>query len=197
MTSYAALVLVVSLTVSVPQAGKPLDPDLKELSTYTLTMDTLNKADRAMRAAMAEVKKDPKFQEVQKLKAELEAIQKKDDPTEAEQTRAETIERRIDELEEQVTPMNMKDASTISEMAASIQKEPRVANALQREGLAPREFAKFMMAMIQAGFAAGMQKAGMLKTTPEGTNPANIKWFLEHEAEIKKLQAAWDGEKKH
>lgn len=196
MTTYCALALLVSLAVPAPQA-KQADPDLKELSTYTLTMDTLNKVDRSMRAAMAEMKKDPKFQEIQRLKAELEALKKKDEPTEAEQQRMETIEQRVDELEEAVTPMKMKDAATISEMAAAFQKEPRLTTALQREGLTTRELSKFMLAMIQAGFAAGMQKAGMLKTTPEGTNPANIKWFLEHEEDIKKLQAAWDGEKNH
>jgi hypothetical protein len=186
----------VSLAVPSPQA-KPADPDLKELSTYTLTMDTLTRVDRSMRAAMTEIKKDPKFQEVQRLQAELEALKKNDDPTDAEQQRMEAIERKVDELEESVSPMRMNDAATITEMAAVVQKEPRLAAALQREGLTPRELAKFMLAMFQAGFAASMQKAGVLKTTPEGTNPANIKWFLEHEDDIKKLQAAWDGEKKH
>jgi hypothetical protein len=196
MTTYIAIALVVSLVASAPQTGKPADADLKELSTYTLTMDTLGKVDRAMRAAIAEFKKDPKFQEVQRLEEELETLRKKDDPTEAEQQRIETIERRIEELESQLTAMRMNDAGTISDMVSAIQTEPRLATALQREGLAPREFAKFMLAMFQAGFAAGLQKAGLLKTTPEGINPANIKWVLEHEEELKKLQAAWVPEKK-
>ena len=76
-------------------------------------------------------------------------------------------------------------------MAAKIQKLPAMASALQREGLTPRDFAKFTLAMLQAGLAAGLQKAGMLKQTPEGTNPANIKWILEHEAELAKFQKAW------
>jgi hypothetical protein len=76
-------------------------------------------------------------------------------------------------------------------MAAKIQKYPAMASALQREGLSARDFAKFTMAMLQAGMAAGLQKAGMLKGTPEGTNPANIKWVLEHEAELTKMQRAW------
>jgi hypothetical protein len=80
-------------------------------------------------------------------------------------------------------------------MAAGIQKEPRLAGALRREGLTPREFSKFMLAMLQAGFAAGMQKAGLLKTTPEGTNAANIKWVIEHEADLKKMQTGWAPDK--
>ena len=63
--------------------------------------------------------------------------------------------------------------------------------ALQREGLTPREYSKFLLAMFQASFAAGMQKSGLLKTTPDGTNPANIKWILDHEAELTAMQKAW------
>ena len=199
MTTYLALALVVSLAApaAAVQGGKPADADLRELATYTLTLDTLNKVDRAMRSMMAEMKKDPKFQEIQRLQAELEALKKKDETTEAEDRRMETLGQRIEQLESEASPLRMNDAATISEMAAGIQKEPRLAGALQREGLTPREFSKFMLAMLQAGFAAGMQKAGLLKTTPEGTNPANIKWVIDHEADLKKMQAAWDPDKKN
>lgn len=197
MTTYCALALVVSLAAPAGQAPRAADADIKELSSYTLSIDTLNKVDRAMRAMLAEMKKDPKFQEVERLQAELDALKKKDEPIEAENQRMEMLEQQIDELEDSLSPMRMNDAATISDMAATVQKEPRLATALQREGLTPREFSKFMLAMFQAGFAAGMQKAGLLKTTPEGTNPANIKWIIEHEADLKKMQQAWAPEKKH
>jgi len=198
MTTSCALVLVVCLAVpTAAQPPKPLDADLKELSAYTLTMETLARVDRAMRGVMVEMKKDPKFQEIQRLQGELEALKKKDERTEEEDRRVEALSLQIEELESEANPLRMNDAATISEMAAMIQKEPRMSGALQREGLTPREFSKFMLAMLQAGFAAGMQKAGLLKTTPEGTNPANIKWIIEHEAELKKMQQAWAPEKKH
>jgi hypothetical protein len=196
MTTYCALALVVSLAAPAGQAPSPGDADVKELSTYILTMDTLNKVDRVMRAVMVEMKKDPKVQELQRLQNELEALRKKDQTTEEEDRRLETLGLRIEELESEASPLKMNDAATISEMAAMIQKEPRMSAALQRESLAPREFSKFMLAMFQAGFAAGLQKAGLLKTTPEGTNPANIKWIIEHEADLKKMQDAWNPEKK-
>jgi hypothetical protein len=195
MTTCCAVVIALSLAAPVAQTRGPADADLKELSTYTLTMETLNKVDRAMRTAVAEMRKDPKFQEIERLKGELEALKKKDETTEEEDRRMETLGLRIEELESAATPLKMNDAATISEMAANIQKEPRLAGPLQREGLTPREFSKFMLAMIQAGFAAGMQKAGLLKTTPEGTNPANIKWVLDHEAELQKMQQAWNPDK--
>jgi len=197
MTTCCVLAITLSLAAPALQTRGPADADLKELSSYTLTMETLNKVDRAMRAMMAEMRKDPKFQEIERLKAELTALKKKDETTEEEDRRMETLGLRIEELESDANPLRLNDAGTISEMAAGIQKEPRLAAALQREGLAPREFSKFMLAMLQAGFAAGMQKAGLLKTTPEGTNPANIKWVLEHEAELQKLQQSWAPDKKH
>ena len=197
MTTCCVLAITLSLAAPALQTRGPADADLKELSSYTLTMETLNKVDRAMRAMMAEMRKDPKVQEIERLKAELTALKKKDETTEEEDRRMETLGLRIEELESDANPLRLNDAGTISEMAAGIQKEPRLAAALQREGLTPREFSKFMLAMLQAGFAAGMQKAGLLKTTPEGTNPANIKWVLEHEAELQKLQQSWAPDKKH
>jgi predicted RNase H-like nuclease (RuvC/YqgF family) len=191
-----ALAIALPLALGSPQrTAAAADPDLKELSTYTLSMDTLNKVERAMRAMMIEMQKDPKFQEMERAKAELATLKAKEETTDADDKRIEALEARIETLEND-GPLNMNNAQTISEMAAAIQKEPRMTAALQREGLTPREYAKFMLAMLQAGFAAGMQKAGLLKTTPEGTNPANIKWVLDHESELKALQDAWEPEKK-
>lgn len=194
MTTFVAAALFVCLAVPAVPAQKPLDPDLKELSTYVLTMDTLNKVDRAMRSFIAAAQKDPRFQEQQKLEAELKQIKAKEEPTEADEKRMEAIGQRLEALEN-AGGLSLNNANTISEMAAEVQKQPLMAAALQREGLTAREFSKFMLGMIQAGFAAGLQKAGMLKTTPEGTNPANIKWVVEHEAELQKLQASWDPKK--
>jgi hypothetical protein len=100
------------------------------------------------------------------------------------------MQEKLDALEDQAS-LKMNDANTISEMAAEIQKFPPMVSALQREGLTARDYAKFMMAMLQAGLAAGFQKAGLLKELPEGTNPANVKWILAHEAELEKMQKDW------
>ena len=197
MITLYALVVYLPLAALPPQVPKAAsNADLKELSTYTLSMDTLNKVDRAMRSFAVELKKDPRFQEAARLEAEMTALEKKfqeqeTEPTAADQKRVEAIEARLDALKDDYGMMSMSDAQTISDMAAKIQKFAPMASALQREGLTGRDFAKFMMAMMQAGLAAGLQKAGMLKATPEGTNPANIKWILDHEAELAKMQKAW------
>jgi len=198
MITLCALAVALPITLALPAsqtASAGGKADLKELSTYTLTMETLNKVDRAMRSYAVEIKKDPKYAEATRLEAEMKALEKKfqeqeSEPSAADQKRLEAIEARLDVLKGDGS-LNMSDAQTISDMAAKIQKQPAMTAALQREGLNAREFAKFFMAMLQAGLAAGLQKAGMLKETPEGTNPANIKWILEHEAELAKMQKAW------
>ena len=186
--------LAVALLVAPPQAAKSRgNADLKELSTYTLSMATLNKVDRAMRTFAAEMKKDPKVQEAMKLEADIKALEKKfedTEPSDADQKRLEDMQARLEALENRES-LNMNDAKTIDDMAAKIQKFPPLVSALQREGLTAREYATFMMAMLQAGLAAGFQKSGLLNEFPEGTNPANVKWILENEAELAKMQKAW------
>jgi len=195
MTTWCALALVLSLThPSTPQSTvskAQSDADLKELSSYTLTMETLNKVDRAMRAAVVEIKKDPKFIEAKKIEAELEALKKKEEPTESDDKRVEALERRLDALDDD--GMNMSDAQTIGQMAAKVEKYPPMMAGLRSAGLTAREYAKFMMAVLQAGLTAGLQKSGALKEIPPGTNPANVKFMLDHEADFQKMQAAWAG----
>lgn len=197
MTTWGALAVVLSL-IHVPAPQSPAlkaetAADMKELSSYTLTLETLNKVDRAMRGMMVEAKKDPRYQELAKIEADLEALEKKgqeSELTEADDKRIETLEARREAIKSDYS-LNMGDAATISAMAAKVEKFPPMMAALRSAGLTAREFSKFTMAMLQAGIAAGMQKAGLLKETPAGTNPANVKWILQHEAELTKLQQAW------
>lgn len=189
MTTLCALAIALSV---VPFQAAPkivADPDLREMSTYTLTMDAVNKVARINQALVAAMKQDPKFAEQAKLKKELEALRKKDETTDAEDKRMEEIESRLSTLEDQNdSGFNLNNAKDLNEMAAKIQAFPPLMNALRKEGMSARDYSKFMLAMIQAGFTAGLQKQGLLKTMPEGVNPANVKFVLDHEAELKKLQ---------
>src|SRR4051794_26861544 len=101
--SFAALVVCSSPAVA--QTGRrstaAADPDMKELAAYTLTMDTVNKIDRAMHTMMANMAKDPKYAEQVKLQKELDALKKKDETTAAEDKRMEQIEARLEQLEDQ------------------------------------------------------------------------------------------------
>ena len=190
MTTLCALAIALSLSPAQAAPKLVADADLRELSTYTLTMENVNKFARVQNALVALEKQDPRFAESVKLKAELDALRKKDETTEADDKRMEAIALRLETLENQNDKpgLNMNDAKNLDEMAAKIQAFPPIMTILRKEGLTAREYSKFFLAMLQAGFAAGLQKAGMLKTTPEGVNPANIKFVIEHEEDLKKLQ---------
>jgi len=184
--------LAIALSLSPAQAPPKLvaDADLRELSTYTLTMDIVNRAERVSRALAEMEKQDPRSAEEKKLKEEIEALGKKEELTPAEEKRVEAITARLmvlDEQDDNKAGVSLNDAKNLDEMAAKIQAFPPLMAVLRKEGFTAREYSKFFLAILQAGFAAGLQKAGLLKTTPEGVNPANIKFVIEHEEELKKL----------
>jgi chorismate mutase len=198
ISSVAAIALLISSTAHAQAGRRPAaaaDPDLKELEAYTLTMDTLNKIDRANRAMIAALQKDPKYAERIKLGQELAALKKKSETTEADDKRIEDIEARIEKFDE----ANQKDdgpSNTLSDIERKINAMPGMAAALKQEGVTARDYAKFTMAVVQAGFALGAkqmtEKMGKPFTMPEGLNPANIKFVQEHEADIKKLQQTYE-----
>jgi hypothetical protein len=168
------------------------DPDAKEIAAYRLTMDRFNKVVNVNRAFVKVMMQDPKVQEAMKIEAELQALGKKDTPTEADAKRIEELEARKDALDESIDNPLGGDATTLAEMEARLRKYPPMLQALQREGMTTREYATFWMAFIQAAFAHGFQKSGMLKELPVGVNPENVKFVADHEADIQAMQKEFE-----
>jgi hypothetical protein len=187
-TAVAALLVTAMPAALAAQGAKLAAADARELASYRLTMETVKKVQTATRSMVAELKKDPKFQRQMKLEAEIEALNKKEELTEAEQGRLAALEEERERLEES-SELNLGSATSLDEMEASVKKMPVVANALKQAGLSPREYGTFMMAMIQASMVAGFKKAGMIKELPRDVNPDNVKFVEEHEAELKAVQA--------
>ncbi len=190
--------IVVSLSAAVTAAQMPgLSPaDSKELASYRLNMETVKKVHGAMRSVMTEMRKDPKYQALMKLEAEIEALQKKDELTDAESERLEKlVEQREAQQEafdqEQSKGINLANAKTLSEMEAQIKGHPQAMRALNEVDLSPREFSKFMMVMLMSSMVAGFQKSGMLKELPKELNeihPDNIKFVLDNQAALEAMQ---------
>lgn len=196
MTLHLRTAVVALLVTTIPGAPAAQDPqlaaaDAKELASYRLTMETVKKVQTATRAMITELRNDPKFQRQLKVEAEIEALRKKDELTEAEQQRLLALEEEKEQLEES-TDLNLGSATSLDEMEASLKRSPVVANALAQARLAPREYGTFIMAMIQASMAAGFRKAGMIKELPKDVNPENVKFVEEHEAELKAMQAEFE-----
>ena len=70
-------------------------------------------------------------------------------------------------------------------------------SALEREGLSPREYSKFMLAMMQAGMIVGFSQGSVdYAKLPPGVNPENVKFVEQHKAELEAMQKEFQLEKK-
>ena len=187
--------LIISLA-SAASAQSLSAADTKELASYRLTMETTKKIYALFRAIGQEMASDPKVQALQKTKAEIAALSKKDELTDAESERLEKLEMQAEQQEEaleaEMGSTNMSNAQSLNQMEAAIKANPRFTAAISKVGLTPREYAKWTLASLMAGMVAGFQKSGVLKELPKDlkeVNPENVKFILEHEAELNAMRA--------
>jgi hypothetical protein len=182
-----AWLVAVPAFAQVPGAN---DPDAKELAAYQMTVPALNKVIQASRNVAAAVKNDPRYKKQQALKAEIKKLEQKEEPTEADQSRLEQLQTELDTLEKSVLPNTGN--STLSQMAAAMEKEPLFAQALASAGITAREYAKFLFAYLSAGMVAGMMEQGVIKEVPKelagSINMENLKFVQTHKAELQAFQ---------
>ena len=200
MTPYiraVAITLMIPSLVSVTHAQTSgfSAADSKELASYRLTMDTTKKVFGLMRSMAQEMAKDPKVQALQKTKAEIEALSRKDELSDAESARLEKLTMQAEQQEEALNQgtggLNLGNAKDLNEMEAAIKAHPQFTAALAKAGLTPREYSKYFLASLMAGMVAGFQKSGLLKELPKDlkeVNPENVKFMVEHEAELAAMQ---------
>lgn len=187
--SIALLLLAVPRPAAAQSSKAKDDADMKAVASYRLTTAGLERMTRVSRAVANEIRNDPEFREAIETDKQIDALEAKDDLSEAEQQQLEALRAKQDAFEKaHDTDDSENDAQTLDDMAAQIQKFPPLARALKSEGVSAKEYATFSLALFQAAFAAGAQKSGMLKELPAGINAENVKFVQEHEAEIKKLQ---------
>jgi hypothetical protein len=91
---------------------------------------------------------------------------------------------------------NIMDAKTLSEMEAGIKKQPEIANAVRQAGMAPRDFAKTTLSLVEAIFAYGFLKSGTIKELPKEVNAENVKFIADNEEAIMAIWKGLDGSKK-
>lgn len=189
----ALLVLVSAAVFALDVAAQSADE--KALAAYRLTMPNVKKVMAVVQSFADEAAKDPKVQELEKLKKQMKPLQEKDELTEAEQAQLDKLQERIDALEaegdakDDDSPAN--NAQTIASMEAAIKKHPAAMSALAREGLSARDYSMTMMALLQASMAEGFSQGKLdIKNLPPGINPDNILFVREHKAELEAMQKA-------
>ena len=205
-TCCTCLALVATL-LTIPPPGyaqNAMSADEKELAAYKLTMPMLKKVMAAMRSMAETASQDPQFQhitkvdnEIERVEGELDKLQSKDELTKAEEARVETLSEQLEKLREQKTQAEEKlgggaqssNPKMLSEMEQQIRSVPPMARALESQGVSPREYSKFMLAMMQAAMAVGFSQGNVdYAKLPPGINPDNVKFVEEHKAELEAMQ---------
>ena len=175
-----------------PAAPAQADRDLQEVQGYRLSMDVVRKMTAVYKAAAAEEAKDPRRQQIAKKKAELAALEGKEEPTEAEQERMAALADEIERLEEAAeSGVTLEGATTLTEMARRMDAVPAFAAAVRGAGLTTREFATAQLALLQAGIAHALLKGSPDKAPPPGVSKENLEFVRLHQQEIEALRAGW------
>jgi hypothetical protein len=175
--------------------GNTSAADTREVVAYRLSMPKLQQLNRAMADLQRQRDADPAYQQLQKKKQEFAALSEKEEPTEAEMARMARLEEEID-VAEQAEEEPEEETQSLSAMAARMAADKRIAGALQRAGLAPREAAVMQLALIQAAFTAEMLETGAIKEMPEDVSAENVKFCQVHKAEIMALTALQEREER-
>jgi hypothetical protein len=199
-----------AIVAAVPLAAQgSLSADEKELAAYKLTMPTLNNVAAAMRSMAKEMAQDPKYQQLMKVEAQIadlegqvSKLEEKNDLTDADQKKLDAMNGQLEKLQEQRDKMQESldagnsggdNPKSLTEMEQSIGKVPGFARALEREGLSPREYAKFMLAMLQAGMVQGFSGGKVdYSKLPPGVSADNVKFIEEHKAELEALRSEFE-----
>ena len=172
------LALTLTLASAASAAAQTPTADEKALASYRLTMPNIKKVFAALESMMQEMSKDPKFQEQQKLKAQIKALKEKDELTDAQQAELDKLRERAEALEEEIDQMQeasgASPAHTLDQMEASIKKQPMAMRALNAQGVSPREYSLTLMALLQASMAEGFLPGQDLSKLPPNVNAENV-----------------------
>lgn len=188
-TSLALATLLMALAPAPAAAqANTADADTREVQAYRLTMPKLKQLNQAMADLRRQQDADPAYRRVLNMKKELAALGEKDELTEADRDRMDQLERDIGEAEVAEDEGREEDQS-LNAMAQRMAADPRVAGALKRAGLAPREAATMQLSLIQVAFAVGMQESGAIKEIPKDVNPENVRFYKANRAAIEALTA--------
>ena len=197
---YPVIVAVITAVSASSALAQTLSADEKELASYRLTMPTVRKVMAALQSLAEEAARDPKAQEMAKLKAEIKTLTDKDELTDAENAQLEKLQERVQKLEDEDDSndaASLNNAHTLADLEAHVKSNPMWMRALTREGLTAREYARATMALLQAGLVEGFSqgKADLTKLPP-GVNPDNVRFVRENKAELEAMQKTMAGKSK-
>jgi len=186
----ATVAFLVALAPVPAAAQGGADADTREVQAYRLTMPKLRQLNQFVADLYRQRDADPAYQQLKKKKAELAALEAKEDLTEAEAERIARLEEEIREAEEAEEDEGLDpEGQTLSSMAERMAADPHISSALKSAGLAAREAATLQLAFFQAALTAELLESGTIKEIPKEANTENVRFYQAHKAEIATLTA--------
>lgn len=188
-TPVALVTLLLALaTAPAPAQANSGAADAREVQGYRLTMSKLNQLNQAISDLHRQRDADPAYQRLLTRKRELATLHEKTEPTDADQERMDRLEAEIEEAQ-QAEDVPEENDQSLSALAQRMAADPRIAGALKRANLAPREAATMQLALFQVAFAVGMLESGTIKEIPREVNPDNVSFYRTNRAAIGALTA--------
>lgn len=181
-------VAAAALAISLAPPAAAQDADTREVTAYRLTLPKLRQLDQALAELERQREADPAYQQLLRKKQELEALNAKDELTDAEAERAAQLEDEITRADEAEDEPADEDQS-LSAAAARMEADPRIAAALRRAGLTAREAATLQLAFFQAALTAGMLESGAISEIPKEVNADNVRFVQANKGELATLTA--------
>lgn len=189
VTVFCALLLSATAYAQTTGISKQDEAEIRE---YRLTLTAFKQIAQAMESMLEKMKSATQNARAMKIEAELQALGKKEEPTEAELARMEKLAEELEALED-ANDIGLNKAKTLDEFEAAVRRSPELSAALKSVGMVPRDYGKFMLAYLQAAFVQGFMKSGHLKEMPKEVNPENVKFLAENEAAIVALFKKLEG----
>jgi hypothetical protein len=192
--AWALACLLLSASGAAAQTKAAVDPDAEAVRAYRLTMPKVKQMADITAAFAKAMEGDATMVSRKKLDREIEALEAKDSLTDPQQ-------KQLDALREQREAQDAKDdeeptPKSLAEMAARIDKEPRLAAAIKAGGMSSREFATITLAFYQAMFAHMVQKAGATKELPKEISAENVAFVRDNESALQQIFAKLQAEDK-
>lgn len=185
--------LLASATGAAAQTKAEIDRDAQELRAYRLTLPKVKQMADVTLAFAKAMEGDSDLAARKKLDGEIRALESKDTLGDADQKRLAGL-RAKREASDAKEDAEAPEPKTLAEMAARIEKEPRLAAAIKAGSMSSREFATITLSFYQAMFAAMMQKSGALKELPKEVSAENVAFVRENEEALTAIFSALQAE---
>jgi hypothetical protein len=169
------LALLATAAAGLAQDWTPADQ--RELSAFELTMARVRQVDQAMTSAYEALMADPAHQAKIKRREAIESGEA--EPSEEE------MDAMMREQEEDT------ESDSLADVVRKIESDPKIAASLRAVGMSPREFVLTEIALIQAAFAYGAKKQGLLKEYPKEVPPQHVAFVEQNEKALREYTERW------